>query len=367
MSREDTRSHAASLGIWIIAVIATLWFLRTAAALLIPLVLGLVISYALEPVVAWLERRHVPRMAGASMVMLILLASVGWGLYSLRDNAVSALEALPEAARRTRELVIDQLGAGQAQVEKAAAELRGDGEGDGSATAAEPTPGAGDGAAAAMPLGPTNGIAQQLAQSSMAFAAHATVVVFLVFFLLLSGHRFRSKAVEAAGADPERRRIVAGIMRDVDAQVQRFLLVRIVASTVVAIATWPTLAWLGMPNALVWAVLAGLFSTIPYFGAAIVSVGLFVVALVQIGDATAAIGVSMAALVITSLEGWLLTPALLGKVQRMSVLTVFVGLLVWTWLWGGWGTLLAVPMLSVLKSAADRIESLKPVGKLMSP
>jgi predicted PurR-regulated permease PerM len=71
--------------------------------------------------------------------------------------------------------------------------------------------------------------------------------------------------------------------------------------------------------------------------------------------------------VITSLEGWLLTPPLLGKAERMHVVVVFLGVLLWTWIWGGWGTILAVPMLVVVKSVADHVESLKPVRRLMAP
>jgi predicted PurR-regulated permease PerM len=76
---------------------------------------------------------------------------------------------------------------------------------------------------------------------------------------------------------------------------------------------------------------------------------------------------SGAALAITSLEGWLLTPPLMGKAERMSALAVFVGLLLWTWIWGAWGTLLAVPMLVLVKSVADHIEPLNPIGRLMAP
>jgi predicted PurR-regulated permease PerM len=57
----------------------------------------------------------------------------------------------------------------------------------------------------------------------------------------------------------------------------------------------------------------------------------------------------------------------MGKLERMSALAVFLGLLLWTWLWGEWGLILAVPMLAVLKSVADHTPLLKPVGRLMAP
>lgn len=136
---------------------------------------------------------------------------------------------------------------------------------------------------------------------------------------------------------------------------------------VVGVSTWAVLAWIGIQNALMWGLFAGVFNSIPYFGPVIVSGGLFVVGLLQGGGVTQALQMSGAALVITSREGWLLTPALMGKAERMSSLAVFLGLLLWTWVWGGWGTLLAVPMLVVIKSVADHVDPLKPVGQLMAP
>jgi predicted PurR-regulated permease PerM len=64
----------------------------------------------------------------------------------------------------------------------------------------------------------------------------------------------------------------------------------------------------------------------------------------------AALKIAAIALAITSLEGWLLEPLLLGKAERMHVVVVFLGVLLWTWLWGAWGTILAVPMLVVVKA-----------------
>jgi predicted PurR-regulated permease PerM len=117
----------------------------------------------------------------------------------------------------------------------------------------------------------------------------------------------------------------------------------------------------------VWGIAAGLFNSIPYFGPIIVSGGLFLVGLVQGGGMTQALQIAGIALVITTLEGWLVTPPLLGKAEGMSALAVFLGLLLWTWIWGAWGTILAVPMLVILKAVADHTPALKPLGRLMAP
>jgi predicted PurR-regulated permease PerM len=203
--------------------------------------------------------------------------------------------------------------------------------------------------------------------SAFSFVGNLTVIVFLVFFLLLSGHHVRDRLVEISGPDGDHRRTTAKILDDINAQIQRFLLVRLVTAAVVALLTWAVLAWMNVENAAIWGILAGAVNSIPYFGPIIVSGGLLVVGLAQGDGFVRALQMSGAALVITSLEGWLLTPPLMGKAERMSALAVFLGLLLWTWIWGAWGTILAVPMLVVIKSVADHVDHLKPIGRLMAP
>jgi predicted PurR-regulated permease PerM len=329
------------LPLWILAIIAALLFLREAATLLIPIVLAVLISYTLEPIVSWLARRRVPRLAGAALVLLLLLAALAWGVYSLRDEAQRMMASLPEAVGRAREYLSRWIGA--AGIDTGQAKLQ-----------------ASNGLNVAT-------LAQQGAQSLFGLAGHLTVIVFLVFFLLIAGPHVRNRVVEIAGPGREGRRTAAEIIDDINAQIQRFLLVRLVTAVIVAALTWAVLAWMNVANAAIWGILAGVFNSIPYFGPVIVSGGLLVVGLVQNGGLTQALQMSGAALVITSLEGWLLTPPLLGKAEQMSALAVFFGLLLWTWIWGAWGTLLAVPMLVVAKSVADHIDPLRPVSRLLAP
>jgi predicted PurR-regulated permease PerM len=346
-----------STALWVLAVLATVFFLRTARTLLIPIALGVLISYALEPVVTWLARHRVPRIAGASLVMLVILVLSGWGVYALRDDAERAMEALPKAAQRAREMVTSKNAASPAAtVRQAARELEEATGTGGQQDSQEPSAGASSAFGT---------LVQRAVGSLFALAGHITAIFFLVFFLLLAGNHFRSRIVEIVGE--ESRRTTAKIIDDINEQIQRFLLVRMVTSAIVGVATWLVLAWMNVEHAAMWGILAGVFNSIPYFGPVIVSGGLLVVGLVQTGELIEAIKMSGAALAITSLEGWLLDPPLLGKAERMNVVVVFVGLLVWTWLWGGWGTILAVPMMVVIKSIADHVQPLKPVSRLMAP
>jgi predicted PurR-regulated permease PerM len=341
-----------AIALWVIAVLAAIMFLREASGLLIPIVLAVLVSYALEPVVAWLERRRIPRFAGTSLVMLTLVGLLFWGVYSLRDDAKQAMQALPAIAQKAREMISSVTAS--SGVADAASAIGGSGR---SSSSQQPTGGG----------TPVSSFLQHGVSSVARIAGDLLVVVFLLFFLLLSGHHVKRRIVEVAGPDPARRRTAAKILEDIDAQVQRFLLVRLFTAAVVGVVTWAVLAWMDVDNAAIWGTLAGVFNSIPYFGPVIVSGGLLLVGVAQDGGLTKGLQMSGAALVITSLEGWLLTPPLLGKAERMSVLAVFLGLLLWTWIWGAWGTILAVPMLVVIKSIADHVDPLKPIGRLLAP
>lgn len=352
-----------TVGVWTIAVVATVFLLREASDLFIPIVLAFLISYALEPIVAWLKANGVPRLVGASAILAAVVGMAGVGVYTLRDDTTQAFEALPEAARRARDFVWAQGGSAAQQVQQAAEELQSvpssSGQDDRTVRArSAPAQGESDTALSQW--------VQQGVGSVLALAGHIAVIFFLVFFLLLSGEHVRRRTIEVIGMWLGVRR-AATIVQDIDTQIQRFLLVQAMTAAVVAAATWAALAWLGVAQAPVWAILAGVFNSIPYFGPVMVSGGLFVIGLLQSGDVTEGLTISGAALAITSLEGWILTPALLGRAERMHALVIFLGLLVWTWIWGPWGTVLAVPMLVVVKSVADHVEALAPLSRLMAP
>jgi predicted PurR-regulated permease PerM len=89
------------------------------------------------------------------------------------------------------------------------------------------------------------------------------------------------------------------------------------------------------------------------------------VGFMQFGTLSMALAVAGTALLITTLEGWLLTPSLLGRAARMNQAAVFISLIVWSWLWGTWGVFLAVPMMMVIKAVCDHIDDLKPWGDFL--
>jgi predicted PurR-regulated permease PerM len=365
---EDLAAPAAinirSVALTVLALSATMVVLWWAQEVFIPIVLSVLISYALEPLVLGLMRAKLPRAAAAAIVVLALASGLGYTAWTLSDDAAKIVASLPEAAQKLRLSLRTARGeAGTIeQMQRAADELQKTAD-----ATAGPNP-APRGVQRVQVEQPAIDFREYLFWGSanvVAFAGQLVLVLFFVFFLLATGDLFKRKLVHIAGPSLEKKRITVHILNEINSQIERFLFVRVVTSVVVGIATYIAFTLFGLQQAGVWAILAGVFNTIPYFGPVIVAAGTAVVALMQFGTIAMMLYVSGVSLVITSLERWLLTPWLTSRTARTNEVAVFVALIFWGFVWGLWGTLLAVPMLVVVKAFCDRIEDLKPVGELL--
>ncbi|OYW25724.1 MAG: AI-2E family transporter, partial [Hydrogenophilales bacterium 12-63-5] len=121
-----------------------------------------------------------------------------------------------------------------------------------------------------------------------------------------------------------------------------------------------------LEHAAVWGLAAAILNVVPYLGAIIITGGTALVGFLQFGNVSMALTVAGISLVINSLEGYLLTPWLTGRASRMNAVVVFIGVLFWGWLWGGWGLLLGMPIMMAIKSMCDRVEEFKSVGEFMA-
>jgi predicted PurR-regulated permease PerM len=353
-----------SVSLTVLAAIAVVLMLQYAQAMVIPIVLGMLVSYALDPIVSAMERRRIPRSVGAAFLLMVLVGAGGWLLYGLRSEASAIVEQLPQAARRLRHaLENDRPTTAKAieQVQKAATELQRAAD-----VAAPPPPSTGV-QRVQVEAAPFS-IGEYLMYGSLgavAAAGQLVLMLFLVYFLLASGDLYRRKLVKLAGPSLAQKRVPLQILTEIDRQISAFLLVQLFTSTVVALATWLAFRALGLQQAAVWGILAGVFNSIPYFGPVIVSGATAVVAALQFGNVHMTLLVSGVALAITTLEGFLLTPWLTSRTARMNAVAIFVGLLFWGWVWNVWGLLLAVPMLGVIKAVCDHVEDFKPVSELL--
>lgn len=354
-----------SVELLVLALAAAMAVLYWAREVFIPIVLSILISYALEPVVVALMRIRIPRVLASALVMVLLTGSLGYGAYSLSDDAAAIVAELPEAAANLRQALRrgpdDEDGAIE-QVKKAAEELQKTAD-----EAAGPNP-APRGVQRVQIEEPTIDVREYLSWGSaslMTFAGQAVLVVFFVFFLLASGDLFKRKLVKIAGPSLQKKKITVQILDEINTQISRFLLVRIATSVVVGVATWLAFEAIGLRQPGAWGMAAGIFNSIPYFGPVIVAAGTFVVAFVQFSTISMGVYVAGISLAITSVEGWLLTPWMTSRTARTNEVAVFVGLIFWSFVWGLWGTLLAVPMMVAVKACCDRIDDLKPFGELL--
>ena len=198
-----------------------------------------------------------------------------------------------------------------------------------------------------------------------ASAGQAVMVLFITFFLLASGNSFRRKMVRIAGPNFAQKRITVQALDEITAQIQRYLLVQLFTSLLVGAATWMTFGLIGLDHAAVWGVAAGLANLVPYIGSLAVTGGAALVGFVQFGNLHMALLVAGASLLLHTVSGNLLAPWLTSRTNRMNAVTVFIGVLAFGWLWGVWGLLLGVPILTTVKAVCDRVDELKPIGELL--
>lgn len=354
-----------NFSLMVLAILAGLFVLQWARAVFIPIMLSVLFSYAFSPLVNWLEIRRVPRWLSSAVLLLGILGSMGLGAYSLRLEAAQLVEALPAAAQKLGGALKSRTGKSDSAldtVQKAAAQIE-QATRDSAAT-----------------TGPNRGATRVVIEAArfniknylwtgtvglMTLIGQVTVVVFLTYFLMLSGDTFRRKLIKLAGPSLSRKKVTLQALHEIAGQIQRYLQVQLLTSVLVGILTGLALLALGLENSAVWGVVAGILNLVPYVGSLITAAASALVAFLQFGSINMALTIGSASVLIHTLVGNLLTPWLTSRASRLSPVAVFMGLLAWGWLWGVWGLLLGIPILMIVKSVCDRVEDLKPIGEFL--
>jgi len=353
-------------GIALLAVIALVAALYLARAFFVPLLIGILVSYSLSPVVEWLKLIRIPRPVAAALVLAVLAGSSSWIVYSLSDDAAAMIEKLPEAARKLRQnLSAARTGSPSAlqNVQEAAKELEG---ATAEAAGRKKSPAARAGAAREME--PTAWLREfLLAQSALVIvvAAQAPIVILLAYFLLASGGHFRRKLVRLVGPSLSRKKDTVRILDEINTQVQRYLFAMLVSNALLAAVTWLAFEALGVEQAGVWGVAAGVLHFIPYLGPALIALASGVAAFLQFGSLLHALAIAGVSLVLAGLVGLVFMTWLHSRFARVNTAVLFIALLFFGWLWGVWGLLLGAPLVAIVKVVCDRVESLKPAGELL--
>ncbi len=366
VAERRARDRHLNVAVGVLAVIALVAALYLARAFFVPLLIGILASYALSPAVEWLKAMRVPRPAAAALVLAVLVGSSSWVAYSLSDDAAAMIEKLPEAARKLRQNLSAARTSGPTalqNMQEAAKELEG---ATAEAAGRKEKPAAR--AIAARDTEPTAWLRDfMLAQSALVItvAAQAPIVVLLAYFLLASGGHFRRKLVGLVGPSLSRKKDAVQILEEIDAQVQRYLFAMLVSNTLLAVVTWLAFEALGMEQAGVWGVTAGMLHFIPYLGPALIALASGVAAFLQFGSLLNALAVAGVSLLVAGAIGFVFMTWLQSRFARVNAAVLFIALLFFGWLWGVWGLLLGAPLVAIAKVICDRVESLKPAGELL--
>jgi predicted PurR-regulated permease PerM len=353
--------RAIAIAIIVLASVATIALLRWAEAFFIPFVAGILLAYALRPIVDVLVRLHVPRPVSATLVLALVVAVLGGGIYVLADDFERAVARLPDAARKVRvamERSRQQAGP-IAHVQEAAKELE---------KATEDPPARKPAAKPPAPAEP--GIAVQFQQyalkqaaSALAVLAEIGIAILLAYFLLLAGDAFRRKLMHFVGPSLARKRMTIEMLREIDVQVQRYMFVTMVTNVVVAFAVGALAVAVGLDQPLGWGITAGLLHFIPYAGAVLAGGALAVGALLQFDSPLGAVAIGAATLLVVATIGMVFQTWLQSRASQVNAVAVFVGLLFFGWLWGPWGLVLGAPLIAIAKAVADRVA--EPLGHLL--
>lgn len=356
---------ARGVALGILATVALIFFLDWAQPFLITLLLGIFFAYTLNPLVEGLEQIKIPRIVGASLVMLAVLCAIAFGAYALRGQVQRIIGQLPEAAsklsaglEKMRSGPLSNMKNVQAAantIEKATKDT------DLTAQPKQRT----THVVIDQPAFKLSNFLWVGSRGLLAVIGQVTMVLFLIFFFLLGGDMFKRKLVRLAGPTLSKRKITVHILDDINDSIQKYMFMLLVTNILIGLFTWVALHWIGLENAGAWAVAAGLLHVVPYAGPAVTAAILGMAAFMQFGSISEGLLTGGASMLIATFVGTFIATWMTGKFAKMNTAAVFVALLFWAWLWGVWGMLLGIPIIVIVKVVSQHIEQLHPVAELL--
>lgn len=331
--RRRPRGSGAAIGLFVLGLIVVLYFGRDVILLILLPLMG---SFVLLPVVRWLHKWvRLPRGVAAALVVLATCAAGGTALYLLVEPAVTWTDKLPQSIgkiERKFRPVKEKMQDVDRALDKA--EELVDSE---RATKVKLT---------------GQSLSDVVRGQASSLVTSLAIIVILLFFLLAGDDLFVRKL--ACLLPPESRADAAGVARSIERQVSRYLLtlsvIYIVLGSITAAAMWA----LGMPNPLLWGAIAAILGFIPYLGP-LITVGIIAAAALLTFESTTDILLPpLVFAVITTAEGYFVTPYILGRRLSLDPVIILIALLFWGFLWGIPGALLTVPILVVAKIVCEQ-------------
>jgi len=350
----------------VITTIAVIFALDWAQNFVITMLLGILLSYTLNPLVKWLEYIKIPRIIGSSIVILALICSITFAAFTLSGQVQSIISKLPEVSSKLTSAFATKRGQPLTNIQKvqiAASQVE-------SAThSVENTVTTKKNRTMHVVIDEQKfKMGDFLWRGSLgAFGiiGEAITIAFLVYFLLISGDTFKRKLVKLTGPSLSRRKITVHILEDINNSIQRYMFMLLITNVIVGLLMWVAFRILGLENAGAWAVAGGFLHIVPYFGPVATAAVTGVAAYMQFDSLVMALLVAGVSMLIATVIGIFVTTWMTGRIAKMNSAAVFISLLFFTWLWGVWGMLLGIPIIVIIKVACVHIEHLLPVAELL--
>jgi predicted PurR-regulated permease PerM len=340
----------AVIGIFILLMVGAMAYARS---FLMPVVLALLLKLVFTPAQRGLDR-VMPSGLSAFVIVFTLLAVVLAGIIALAAPATDWINRAPmigtqiEAKLGELRWATDGMREAAAQMEKIAA---GESEADPEVQR--------------VVVEESGGGLFALAFTVPQMAAQLVFTLILLFFLLASGDMFYEKIVHVMPTFRDKRTAIR-IARDIEQKLAHYLstiaLINAGLGCAVGAAMWP----LGMPNPILFGVLAFLLNFVPYLGSIVGVTIATAVGIVSLPELNQAFAVGAVYFLLTSIEGQLITPYFVGRRLRLNTVVVFVSVTLFAWLWSVVGMLVATPLLVMVRTFCEHIPALEGFGNFLS-
>jgi predicted PurR-regulated permease PerM len=344
--------RAVAVSIHLIAFISVAGALFFAKAFLLPVVLAIISSLILIPIVRWFSKRGVPPALTAPALVLSGVLVFIIGVLVLSPAVVEWINQAPAIAAEIEWKLRDLRGSVAAVTEagKQVEEL----------TSGERDP-----------------LVQEVVVREPGFLTTATFTVWTVastivitallsVFLLGSGDMFYIKLIRLMPTLSDKKTALR-IMKSVERSISRYLLTVTMINAGLGVCVGIAMWLLGMPNPALWGAAAALLNFLPYVGAITGVVIVGAVSFVTFDTLTQAAIVPLVYISLTTLEGQIVTPLVVGRRLEINTVAIFTGIAFWGWLWGLVGVLLAVPILVIVKQIAEHLPSWQALSEFLSP
>jgi predicted PurR-regulated permease PerM len=335
----------------ILAVGAAIGFSYVVRELLVPSVIALVLAFTVHPLVAWLEGRRVPHVVAALAGTIVATGFVVLLVVVLYGRMQELATELPSYESRLREA--------WAGLSQKVLHLRAQTQQLAPALPRQP------GTVRVEENVPWGALLVGTAQGALSVVAAATMAVFVLYFSLAEGPRFRRKFLAHAGRDPESHARAVAALEELHRDVAQYMWNRILLNGVLGVVVWLCYApWLDHAGA--WGLTTALLHFIPYVGPALGLVFPVLMALLQYGAVPQVLLAGGIYVALVSLQGNVVDPLFLGRQLRLSALVIFVGSLFFFWLWGPVGLFVAVPVLSTIRIACKYVPRLSAIADFLA-